>query len=304
MTASPYAGSRFQLTVDGKFPGYVYKFSGGDATAEVVESKLGALNVVKKNIGTIKYDELSFEMAVSMGKVMLDWIQQSWNGSYIKKDIEVAIADANGNIQMTKTLTGCLITSVKFSACDASNKENGKMTIKVKPDMSRITVGGGGKVKGDLGKSLAKNWLCSNFRWEVAGCDTKETLKVDELEFTQKVADVACGEQREYINVPATVTWPNIKWTVQAHSGAKTHYDWYKQMVIEGLNDPDANERTAALHFLSPDRKKELGSINFFNVGITKFKYSDPEAGKEKAQTVEMEAYCEKMELKVDAVDM
>jgi len=303
MASSPYAGSRFQVSIDGKFPGFVFSVSGGDITAEVYESKLGAHNVVAKNITTVKYDEITIEGTPAQSGILADWIAASWNGDYQKKDIEVAIADANGNIQMTKTLHGCLLTSVKISACDASSKDNGKWTIKAKPDFSRISIGGGGKVKGDLGKNVAKNWLCSNFRLVIDGLDCTHTGKVQELEWSQKLADAPAGEQREYVNVPASVSWPSLKWEVLAHSGAKTHYDWFKSFVIEGKCGP-GDERGGELTMLSADHKRELGSVIFHNLGITKFKYSDVKAGDEKAQKCEMEAYCEKMDVKLGEKDM
>src|SRR5687767_4223466 len=109
MAKIPYAGSRFQVTIGDKDPGYIKSFKGGDVSAEVSENKLGAHNVVKKHISTLKYDAAEIAIGMGMAKSTYEWIQTSWDGSYEKRPITVSIANANGEIQVEKTLYECLI---------------------------------------------------------------------------------------------------------------------------------------------------------------------------------------------------
>jgi phage tail-like protein len=291
MALTPYTKGRFQVTCDGKFPGMVKKCSGGDASGEVAENKMGAHNLIKKHVTTIKYDDLTLEMGMGMSKWVWDWINASLNNNYQKKNWEYALADANGDIQMTKTLMDCLIKEFSLPKMEAKSKEPGYVTLKIQPQTTRIAAGGGGKVKGDMGKNIQKMWHCSNFRLDIPGMDCTKIMSIDALTWKQAISLNEVGTEREYETVANNMTQPDLKITMTAPT-SKPWFDWYKKSVLEGHAD-ETSELSGTLTFLHSNLKDELGHLEFSNIGIKKFSYGAAEAHGEGVMDVTVECYVE-----------
>jgi len=291
MALIPFSTSRFQFTTDGQFPGYVRKLSGGAIAGEKTESKLGASNVIKKNITAVKYDDFTVELGAGMSKGMWEWINSSLNSNYVKKNFEYSLANANGEIQVTKTLYDCLVKEFTLPAFDASSKDVGWITLKIQPQTARVVMGGGGKVKGDQGKNVQKQWQCNSWRLDIAGLDCSQISKIDSLTWKQTVALNDIGHVREYETVACSMQQPDLKITLSAVT-AKSWLDWHNEMVIKG-NCDESLEKTGTLTLLHPNGKDEIGTLEFGNLGIMKCDFEGAEAGGEKAMKVVAELYCE-----------
>lgn len=302
MATTPFAASRFQFTTDGASPGYVRKFMGGDLVADKVESKLGAFNENKKSISGVKYEALTVELAMSMGKAMWDWADAAFNYNASKKNFETALADANGNIQMSKVYMDCLLSEFTIPKLDASSKDLGWLTLKIQPQTTRVTMGGGGKVAGEQGKNVQKQWLCNSFRLDIAGLDCSQVKSIDSITFKLGHAVNDLGQFRENEIIPTSVTMPDLKVVISAVT-AQTWYDKYKSFVVDG-NCSDADELTGTLEFLAGDMNTVLGSLEFRNMGITKFSMDAAEAGKDAVMNATIEFYVEGVRLKPGVVDM
>jgi hypothetical protein len=293
MAKVPYANSRFQLTIEGQ-PAYVNKFDGGNVKAELVEHKNATTNITKKTISTMKTQEVSMDIGAAMGKPLQDWIQASINMGYVHKDLELASADANGKIQSIKNLFGCHITELSLKACDAASKDSQYFTVKASVERTRVIDGDGKSIQGAQGKNKQKNWLCSMFRFELAGLEDAchNISKVDSLSYKQKIAVNEVGHLREYQKVPAAIEFSNIKLTIAAHD-MEPWRKWHEEFVINGKNG-DEVEKTGALTFLDNSGTVELGSIEFHNCGIIDLKRDAYEASGDKLAKFTVELYTER----------
>ena len=74
-----YSGGKFGLELDDVLAGWVFKVSGGGATADVVSEKIGPDHVIKKHLGGVKYEEIVVEAGLGMTKSFYQWIADSFD---------------------------------------------------------------------------------------------------------------------------------------------------------------------------------------------------------------------------------
>lgn len=294
MAANSYAAGRFAFSVDGKFAGYIKKWSGGSTKGEVASHNLGTSNIVKKHLATISHEPLTVEIGMGMGKPLWDWIKASFDKSFQTKTCALTAADFNYKAMATRVFQDAYIKKVTLPAMEGSNKEAGYFTIEMEPYIIRYEAAGGEDIKGDENANT-KKWLCSNFRFEVSGLEEscKRISKVDSLTWEQKVVKDEVGAFREPTKHAAALTVPNIKLTISA-ADIGPWAEWHKSFVIDG-KCTDSDEKLASLTLLGPDMQEELMSISFKHVGIMSLEQDALEANSEKVASFTVEMYCEEM---------
>jgi hypothetical protein len=288
-----YVSGKFMFMMDGLKCGFVRNINGGDITADVIEEKAGPSQYVKKHIGVPKYSEFDMQIGFSMTKGTYDWIAASWNLNYQRKNGAIVACDHKGDARSQTEFFNALLTEVGIPACDGSSKEPAYLTMKFKPEYSRVTKASG-KMAGEFGKSEQKLWLPQNFRLSIDGLDCTKVNKVDAFTVKQAIADDAIGDARDDMIEPGSLTVPSIKISM-AESHCHSFVDWHENFVIKG-NCDETQEKGGTLEFLSPNRQEVLLTIKFFNLGIFKLSTDKADAGGDAIKRKSAELYCERME--------
>jgi hypothetical protein len=281
----------FALELDGILIGLLKSARGGHAYADVVEEKLGVDHIAKKHLANLKYEDITIQIGFSMTKAIYDWIAASWASSYQRKNGSIQAANYKMEIKQVREFFHALITETTIPACDASAKDPAYLTLKLAPEQT-VSKAGSGKLKGTLNKNQ-KKWVPSNFRLEIDGLPCKKVTKIDSFTVKQTFGD-SLGDTRE--DEPGKLEIPNLRITF-AESDVGPWAAWFDDFVIKG-NSTDESEKGGRLTFLAPDRKKELATIEFFNLGIFKLSSDKPEANADKTKRVTAELYVERMAFK------
>jgi phage tail-like protein len=290
-----YVAGKFGIEIDGVFAGWVQSVEGGHATSDVVNEKVGADHVVHKHIAGVKYEDIKVDFGTGMSKGFYQWIKDSFDHKYTRKNGAIISADFNYKELSRLTFTNALITEIGLPALDASSKDAAKMTLKFSPEVTRETRGGGAAVKYTADKGVQKKWLPANFRLKLDGLDkaTSNVTKISALTVKQKVVEHAVGELRDYEKEPASIDFPNLQISL-AEASANDLYSWHEDFVIKGNNTQD-KEKGGTLEYLTPDLKTVIFTLTFQGLGIYKLRPEKVEAGSETIRRVKAEMYVEQM---------
>jgi hypothetical protein len=288
-----FVSGKFALELSGTNAGWVQDTEGGNATADVVNEKLGTDHLIRKHIAGVKYEEFALTLGFNMQKSVYDWISASWSNQnvFARKNGAVVAADFNLEAKQKREFFDALITETTIPACDASAKEPAYMTLKFAPDFTR-TVKASGKVPSNDTKGQ-KLWLPSNFRLEIDGLDCTRVTKVDAFTVKQSIVEDAVGEGRDYQREPSHAEFPNLRITFGAASG-ESWQSWFKEFVIDG-NSGANKEKSGTLTFLSPNRAEALAKVDFFGMGIFKLEDGTFDPVNEPSATMRAELYVERM---------
>jgi len=295
----PYSSGQFHMDLDGQLAGWIKDVDGGHVTGEVITEKLGSDVLFRKTISNIKYEDISFKCGAAMSKSFYDWVELSFNmqasaGDKGRKSGAIMAGDYDYNEVSRLTFQNALVTELGMPALDAASKDAAAMTVKLTPEQTRYTTGGGGKVqKSAPGKQ--KLWTAANFNLKIDGLENCEKVtKVDALTVKQKVVQHYTGKHREYEIEPTSVETPNLVITV-AESFAKPFFDWHEDFVIKGNCDDD-KEKNGELLYLpqSVNEGNGLFRLGFSHLGIFKITPEKVEVG-DKIRYVKVEMYCERI---------
>jgi hypothetical protein len=295
-----YTGGRFALDVDGFNVGFLKKFSGLAMEADIVANDLGPDNVQKKHVANVKWTPAKATIGIGMGKGMYDWIKAAFDKGYITKNGTFTSADFNYKAQSQLTFSEALITEVTVPKLDGSSKDAAYFDIGFECERVRWAKGGGEDIRGKIGPKQ-KQWLCSNFKFELGGLPCTRVATIDSFTWKCAVAADMLGAFCENTKHPAKVTVPDLKISVSYAD----HDAWSqaaKKWFIDG-HRTEADEMTGRIVFLGPNMKDELGEITLLNVGFKKFSDEDAEANSEKIKRFNVELYVEKMEFKLAQFD-
>jgi phage tail-like protein len=293
-----YVAGRYGIELDGIKAGWVWSVEGGHATSEVVQEKTSADHIIKKHLAGVKYEEISVQCGTGMSKAFYQWMKDSFDHKYSRKNGAIIAADYNYKEHSRLTFTNALITEIGFPALDAASKDAAKMTIKFKPEITRQTQRAGGpSIAGQFEnkQSVQKKWLPANFKIRIDGLDKgcSRVNKIEAIVVKQKVVDHAVGELRDYEVEATQVEVPNLVLTMP-ESHADEFYAWHEDFVIRG-NNGDDKEKGGTLEYLTPSLKEVLFTLTFQHLGIFKFMPEKVEGGSEQLRRVKAEMYCEDM---------
>lgn len=301
MADRTFTGGRFGLMVDGsEFLGFVKKMSGGNAKAELSQHQLGPDNLIKKNISTISFEDITIDVGMGMTKGFYEWIRAAFDNSHISKNGEMHACDFDGKSMSIREFRDAHISEVTIPALDGSSKDNAYMTIKISPEEIKYLPGTGSEIASKIAPAT-KKWLCSNFRFELGDLKCERVAKIDSFTWKMGVIKDEVGAFRIPTKHPAKVEVPNLKLTISM-ADVKPWQDWHRAFVVEGLCD-EGSELTGAITFLGPDLKEELGKIDLINVGIISLETGGQEANKEEPARFTVELYVEAMKFTYMASD-
>jgi len=295
-----YTAGNFTLDVGGYNVGYLRKFSGGGAKADIAENKLGPDNVVKKHVAKISWEDCKFEVGIGMGLGCYDWIKAAFAKSFLTKQATFTAADFNHKATSEMTLYDCLITEVGIPKFDGSDKNPAYFTVGFKPERVRHAPAGGQDIRAKIGPAQ-KAFLCSNFSLELGDLPCKRVASIDAMVLKCSVVPDDIGIFRESTLHPAAVTVPDMKvtWSYADFDPLqKAAHKWF----VEG-HHLEGDEMNGRIVLLDPNMKDEIGEITLHNVGWKSFKSDDNEGGSEKIKRCTGEFYIERMEFKIARYD-
>lgn len=290
-----YAIGSSSLELSGAFAGQLVAVEGGDATADVIEEKLGSDSVVHKHVAGVRYTDIELECGAGMERTFFDWIQDTLTHKFTRKSGAISFLDSNYQEHSRLEFSNALLTRVSFPALDAASKDAVTMTVKLSPEYTRRQKGNGQGRSAPVGSKGQGAWTPANFRLQIDGLDCTHVNKVEPLIVTTAVAENMVGELRDYQKGPAHLEVPDLVLTL-SESQAATFYAWHEDFVIKGMNGPEY-EKNGTLEFLSPNKNDVLLTLQFKNLGIFKLASVKAPLASETIARVRASMYCEEITL-------
>jgi hypothetical protein len=251
-----FDGDLFYVDVPGQATGWIKGVQGGTAEAEIVTEKIGPDHIAKKHIANVKYNEFSIQLGIGMTKGLYEWVKDSFDKSYARKDGTVVAADFNFKPVASASFFQALITEVGVPTLDSTSKDPAYMVLKFAPTETRF------KAPPDKAPGPAPKPQPTNFRLEIDGLDTSRVSKVDAFTIKQSAVQGSDGTLSAVEDVPNLSVWvdadPKGSWTA-----------WEDDFVRNG-NSGDDKERSGSLIFLDPGGKQELFRLSFSHLGVFK----------------------------------
>lgn len=294
-----YVSGKFALELDNASAGWLFSAEGGNAYSDVVVKQLGPDHIQKKHIAGVKYEDIVLSFGTGMSKGLYNWIKSSFDHKFERHNGAIVGATFDHKEMSRLTFQNALIEEISFPALDAASKDAARLTLKISPEITRLTTtfGGGPSIAGrfPIQGMSQKQWLPSNFRLRIDGLEAPCTRvnRIDALVIKQKNMEHSVGELREAEREPAYLEIPNLVITFP-ESHAEDFYKWHEDFVIKG-NNGDDKEKNGTLEYLNPSLDKVLFVLSFKHLGIFRLTAEKAESGVESLRRVKAEMYCEEI---------
>jgi hypothetical protein len=266
-----YVSGRFGLELDNVFCGTLNQFEGGNYTADVVSTTQWTDRIPRKSLGIPKIEP---------------------NGEPVRKSGAIVELDQGAKEIGRRTFTNALLSEIEFPTCDATAKDQWKMTVSIVPEQLQVA-GGSGKQLPPAGVK-SKTSQVSNYRLNIQGLEqaTQRATKIEAFAIKQKVAVVQSGGSKVSQLAPGPLEFPNLAVTVP-ESQAGLLYAWLDDFLVKGNNGP-TKERPGVLEFLALDQKP-VAAVQLYGLGVFRISSEGSPPGSEKIRRAKVDMYCQRM---------
>ncbi len=282
------SSGRFALDVMGARAGLLKSFDGLDMAAEIVTTDTP--DGEKKHVANIGWTPAKATIGIAMGKELYAIIQQAFKAQPKRFDGALHVANVDYKVQSSLNFSDAILTAMTFPKCDGSSKEPAFFDFEWEAESVRWRKGDNSDIRTSVAPAQ-KQWLCSNFRFEMGGLPTSRVATIDSFAWKYLLAPAQPGEPSKH---PGRMTIPNI--TVEV---SMADYDAWaeaaRKWFIDGQHE-DNDEMAGAIVFLAADMKTELGRVTLRHCGFAKFMRGTFEAGGDKIARFRCEFYVEEME--------
>jgi hypothetical protein len=294
-----YTAGNFSLTIDhddGQSTSYLKTVDGGFINAAIVDEPIGGDVQRVKHTSVASIEPISCEFGLAGAWPVLQWVQDSWNKDFSRRNGEVTHADFNLNETYSHQFSDALITETTFPGLDGASKDPALIKLKFLPERVITKHSTGTNVNDRKVPGKQKLWLCSGFRFAMDGLDEMGFVnKIESFTIKQGVKQFYTGADRFPQIEPTKLEFPNISCTI-AQGHAAGIQKWYEQCVANGLADPKS-QRTGSLEFLAPDKSEVLFRINLYECGLLSFKIMPSTANSAEIKRAKFELFASRMEL-------
>jgi len=293
-----YTAGHFELLIDGhKTTTYLKSVDGGWAKANVVDDPVGGETNRIKHISSLEIDPLSVEFGLSGSTHILEWIQDSWNRKYTRRNGQISHADFNLKKTFEHEFFDALIVETTFPALDGASKDHGYLKCKLQPERVVTKMAPGPTIVGDYNLKQ-KFWTSSAFRLTLDHIDGMQyTNKIESFTIKQGIKKFYTGANRFPQIEPTKIEFPNLSGTI-ALGYADGLLQWHHDYIVAGTKDPEA-QMTGALEFLSPDRASTIFRISLAEVGLASAAVMPASANADEIKRVKFELFVGSMKLEV-----
>ncbi|MEO8539168.1 MAG: phage tail protein [bacterium] len=294
-----FAAGKFALELDGKLVGVLAAYQGGNVVADVIEFTSGDALIPRKSLGELHYEEIVVMTGLGMDAVLWEWVGRMVSGDPARKNGAIVMADAEFNVIRRMEFNNALLTEIALPTLDAASKEAAQMTIKFRPESTRLTPGTG-KLAGAVA-AKQKAWLSSNFRISIGDLPCGRVSKIEALAIKQKVTEYREGGEGTIRLLPGRLEYPNLVLTFAATDGSQWQA-FFDDFVLNGNNGND-NELGGTLDFMGADLKSVLARLQFLNLGIFRLAPAEIDPSSSNIQRFQADLYSERNRLFVGGLN-
>jgi len=299
-----YAAAHFALELDNKTDvGLFRSIEGGGVKADVMTYQNGANYDRWRQLGKPKFEDIKFQVGMSMSKPFYDWLAAFVRGEPLRKDGAIVAADFAFNERARREFTNALIKELTFPKLDAQDKGPAYMSIAVAVEDISFKKGGGQKIQQAITMNAQKLWTACNFRFVLDGFEQwcKRTTKVDSFTIKQNIIEHHTGSRRSPIKVPSQVDFPQLSFYVP-EADAQPFFDHFTKNAIKGA-ERTHTKRSGQLQTYD-NEGKPLFTLEFYEADILAVTPDKSDAGSEEIKQVKIDLFTEKMTFSYAAMEV
>ncbi|HYJ90392.1 MAG TPA: phage tail protein [Pyrinomonadaceae bacterium] len=257
----------YLLELDGRPAGRLSGVSTMALKAKVDLQTTGADSFASKKLTAPAWDDISFTCGAGMARAFYDWLKETFNHSFTKKNGAIVAIDAKRKEVLRIDFTNALIKSIVLPKLDHASKENAFITVKFQPESATISRSGKDANLGSYGSAHAKPWSIANFALSISGLEKEaaDVTKIEPLGMGQQVIEDSTAGSRAPQLTPGSADYPNLAFTLSA-SMAQSFFDWFETSVTKGSA---GIEKTGTLEYRGSDTKTVYFSLQFSGLGMS-----------------------------------
>lgn len=266
------------LELEGQVCGWLWFAEGGCPTADVLEDRAAKGGLRKKQLGPLKYEDLTLTFGAGLSQVFYDWVKSLFARQPQRKNGAIVYLDATGREVSRLAFTNALVIEAGFPMLDAAWTEAALMTVKVRPESTCRHRDHAGRPF-NLEAGGAPAWLASNFRLNIAGLSdtTSRVMRVEPLTVNG-------------LELPGLAV-SDLILTYPASAGLPLE-TWFEDFVLKG-NNADPQEKAGTLEFLAPDLQTAFFTLSFEHLGVFRLEPVLLDAGDRLVHLLQARLYCE-----------
>jgi phage tail-like protein len=293
-----YVASKFAFELDGDgMLGFLNSAEGGGLKTDIVDYKQGRFQDVWRQVGRIKYEDISIKVGMGMSPSFYSWVSEFVDRKLTRKNGAIVLADFNYKERARRTFTEALISEVQIPALDGQSKEAAFMTVKLVPEaMKYESVNDGPRIQSPerMGQQPNKMWHAANFSFSVDGYEDafKRVTKVDGFSIKQQILEYASGHRRTPLRVPGRLEYPNLTVYIPSVDADAVITQANKRLL--DYEAPPPGGMNGFLELRGPDRTT-LCTITLTGVDIVSAEPQKADAAAETFSMVKVMIQCEKM---------
>lgn len=306
MANMPYSSGNFALFIDTasgsahEFESvYIKSLTGGDIKANTSTQKVGGTEYSPTDNSTVEIEPFSAEVGMAVTKPILQWINDSWDRKYSRRNGAWHVADQRFETRYIRNFQNALVVETTLPGLDASKGAFAYLKLKIQPETIKDEPGDGKRIQSTVDPKQSL-WSTSNFRVTLdsskfdSACDYID--KVDEISIKQNCKNLWVGAERFPTIEPTNLELPKLSFYLPA-SHAKPFFDWHKESVIKGKSVSQLRY-SGCIEYLDHETRKTLLELEMYDMGISSCKLDKAEANTDQIQKAKVELFVHRYKLK------
>jgi len=265
----------YLLELDSKPVGRIGNVAIGSLKADVVTKTTGG-GLGERQLTRQTFDSTSFTCGAGMSQVFYDWLNNTFNRSYIRKNGAIVAVDSNKKEVLRIDFQNALIESIVLPKLEIASKGSALITVKFKPESVRHTKAGGNANVGNYTSPHPKIWNSSTFALSIGGLEKEcaAVTNIRALGIGQGIAMHTAGESDLPVFEATSAVYPSL--IIDLPSLSVGGFDDWFESVAAGAG---ASVKAGTLKYLGPDSKIEFFSLDFSGLGMSERTFAKGEDG-------------------------
>src|SRR5688572_11020594 len=137
-----YSAAHFLLELDQRQKvGFLRSVQGGGIKADTLTYQMGNNRDLWKQMSKPKYEDITFEVGMSMGETFCKWVEDFVAGRVVRKTGAILAGDFHYKERARREFSAALITELGIPKLDAADKNPCYLTIKITPEELNFKAG-------------------------------------------------------------------------------------------------------------------------------------------------------------------
>jgi len=239
---------------------------------------------------------------MAMSEPFAAWIEKFFMGKADRKNGAIVAADFYYKERARREFKDAMIKELSFPKLEGQDKNAAYMSVSLAVEDIHFKKGSNAKIQAPK-TNPQKLWTACNFRFELAGFNTRRCAKIDPFTIKQEITEYHVGGHLAPIKTPTRVDFPNISFYVPEADSQPFADHLTNDNKIHNKNSVHAASKLHGSITALDQQSRELFHLSFTGADIVSVTPDKADAQSEEIKLVKVELYTEAMEFKYNSLD-